>query len=145
MRYSSRILAILALVFLIFTLLTACGGGSGDSQSQTGQSVDANASSAPAQTETVQASLPQADTSASADSLVASWKQVGSPDKFVNITKTDSGYQYEDNDGKYPATFKDGKLEVKATDTDMAEAYIDSATGHLVVVFQGGMTEYEKK
>lgn len=127
---------------LLFTF-TACGGDASTSQEGTasnGQEAVATAQE-PA---TVESALPKVDTGAAADSMLGEWKDTVDNTHFSKITKTDSGYQLEDNDGKYPATFKEGKLSVKVTESDTAEAYIDTNTGHLFILFQDGLTEFAK-
>lgn len=134
----TAIACILTLVLL--TLLTACGGNSTNSTSQ--QAADqqsAGQAAAPAQT------LPKADPKATVDSLLGNWTDINSPDRFANITKTDNGYQYQDNEGTYPATFKDGVLKVQVSDTDTADTYIDTKSGHLFAVYQGSPSEFKKK
>lgn len=134
--------AILAMS-LIFSL-AACGGN--DSAA-----ADAEASveerTVPAEPDTVKEVLPEADTSSTGDVLIGSWKDISDPALLANISKIDTGYQYEDNEGVYAATFESGKLKVSVSEdaADFAEAYVNPETGHLLVLYQGGVSEFEKK
>ena len=148
---SSKILIILILVLSIPALITACGNNetsySGQESDTTLQSEDLEAS---IQSETDQVSVASevistADPKASVDSLIGNWTDINSPEYFANITKVDAGYQYEDNEGKYPATFKDGVLKVKVSDSVTADVYIDANTGHMLSVYMGTTFEYIKK
>lgn len=137
-----KYLVVFALALTLVLGLAACGGGTAsDSEAA------AVENTAPAEPATVEEALPQADTGTKADELVGSWKDISDATLFANITKTDSTYQYEDNDGKYAATFENGKLKVQvsADAADTAEAYINAETGHLLVLYQGGLSEFEKK
>lgn len=149
----SKILVILILVFTLMTGMTACGSntaGNDTTGNDTASGQQADASQTTEQTvtpeeATIEQAIPEADPEANADALIGSWKDITAADSFVNITKTEAGYQYEDNDGKCPAAFENGVLKVKASDTDTADIYIDPKTGHMITAYQGGMTEYEKK
>lgn len=145
-----KTIAILILVFMFFACMTACSGTANSSGQQNDAQQSVENTSAPENASTPEAataeeSIPAADSKASADQLIGSWKDISDENNFTNITKTDTGYQYEDNDGEYSATFENGVLKVKASDSDTAEVYIDPKTGHLLTLYQGGLTEYEKK
>jgi hypothetical protein len=150
---SSKILVILILVFALVAGMTACGNNktsSSGQQADTQQQSEAVQSSIQAETDQVAVAsevIPTVDSKASADSLIGSWKDINSPDRIVNITKTDTGYEYADNEGKYPAIFKDGVLKVKVSDSDSdtADIYVDAKTGHMLSVYQGNTSEYSKK
>lgn len=150
---SLRISALFIIVFVLFIGVVACGNNDSDAseqqtnavQSAEQTTVQTSEKNAEPVVETVEQSLPTVDSKASADELIGSWKGIDADDQFVNITKTETGYQYEDNDGIYPATFENSALKVKATDTDTADVYIDPQTGHLITAYQGGISEYEKK
>lgn len=120
-------------LLILLACLSACGG-SGASQEQTTDEGNAAVST-----------LPNPDTSATADGLLGTWTQVDSSDHSATISKTDSGYQYKDNDGTYPATFSGGILQVEVGERDFASAYIIPATGHMLTVYQGDSTEFVKK
>ena len=138
-----RYLVAIVLVVTLVSGLTACGGGG---SSEKGTEVIAE-NTAPAEPDTVEESLPQVDANSNADALLGSWKDIVDPSLFANITKTDTAYQYEDNDGTYTATFENGKLTVKVSEdgADTAEVYVDADSGHLFVLYQGGLSEFEKK
>lgn len=138
-----RIITVLALVLTLITGMTACGSSTA-SAGQTGDTQSAAQTAAP-EAATVEMTLPEADPKAGADAMLGNWKDISAAESFAIITRTDDGYQYEDNDGKYPAVFENGVLNVKATDTDTAKVYIDPKTGHLLTEYQGGLSEFEKK
>jgi foldase protein PrsA len=77
-------------------------------------------------------------------SFLGKWIDINSPEHFISITKSDKEYQFEDNDGKYPAIFKDGRLIIQISNDDTAEVYYDSASIHIFTVYQEGITEYKK-
>jgi hypothetical protein len=87
----------------------------------------------------------EADTSKKADDLVGNWVDVTDSTRFANIVKDGENYLYEDNDGKYSATFKDAVLKVEVAANDFADVYIDSASGHLVLVYGDNIAEFAKK
>lgn len=147
------IACILAVVLL--TVLTACGGNSTTSSSQQATDQQATDQQAADQQTTDQTTgyiaptfkaLPTEDPKATVDSLLGSWTGVSSSDRFANITKTDNGYQYQDNDNTYQGTFIDGILKVQVVSpTDTADVFIDVNTGHMFTVYQGDSTEFKKK
>ncbi len=120
--------------------LIACGSGQG-TEAPDGETA---AALEPA---TVEEAIPDADTGSSPDILIGSWKGISDPDSFANITKTEAGYQYEDNDDVYEAAFAEGKLKIRVSEdaADIAEAYVDTETGNLLVLYQGGLSKFEKK
>ena len=113
---------------------------SGSNSANTGAAVEESA--APPE-----AALPEVDTSSDVDVLIGNWKGISDTTLYANITKTDTAYQYEDNDGKYTATFENGKLKIPVSDdaADFAEVYVDADTGRLLVLYKGGLSEFEKK
>ena len=142
--------AILILVFALPALITACGNNDSGQQVDAQQQSEAEAvqSSIQAETDQVAAAsevIQTADTKASVDSLIGSWIDINTPERFANITKTDTEYQFEDNEGKYPATFIDGVLKVKASDSVTVDVHIDTETGHMLSVYDGNITEFSKK
>lgn len=139
-----KLLVVLVLALTLVSGLAACGGSDSAGKDATAV-VEEN--TAPAEPATVEEVLPEVDTGSNVDALVGNWKDVTDPALFANITKTDAAYQYEDNDGKYAATFENGKLKVQVSEdaADLAEVYIDTGTGHLFVLYQGGLSEFEKK
>ena len=145
---SSKMLVVFFLVFTLLVGITACGSNETASseeqeevEQQTAVQEDTDLQAA------VEQVMPTADSSASVDSLIGSWIDIDSNDRFANITKTDTGYQYEDNEGKYPATFEGGVLKVKVSNSegDTADVYIDAETGHMLVFYQDSISEHRKK
>lgn len=120
----------------------------GDQTASERPSVDEVAATAPeatAQVEVVEQTMPTVDAGASADSLIGDWIDITADDRFAKITKTETGYQYEDNDGVYEATFADGKLIVTVSDTETADVYLDAQTGHMYLIYQDNPTEFKRK
>ncbi len=153
---------VLVLVFIFSVALTACGGGNADDSTAEYASTDWSASpseslstaeaAVQAQTNqeaTVEAALPPADTEkANDENLLGTWTDINASDRYVTITKTDAGYQYEDNEGKYPATLVDGVLKVQVSEsdpTDTADVYIATESGHLLSVYQDDQAEFMRK
>lgn len=140
LKYLAAIILIIAFVFG----MTACAkSGSANGEAETAAE-DSTASPEETVAEEV---LPEVDVNSNVDELIGSWKDVSDPTLFVNISKTGTTYQYEDIDGKYEATFENGRLKVPASDdpADIAEVYIDTETRHLIVLYQGSLAEFEKK
>jgi cytoskeletal protein RodZ len=169
MKKDLRKFSVITLIFLMLmflTILSSCGStidqqiaAAGLQNSTTGQLPvadqqvstsdqlpvsDQQADSSSTDSSAEQSTLSAVDTAASADDLIGTWKDANDDTQTAKITKTDSGYELEQSDGKYPATFANGVLKVKATDTDTADVYIDKQTGHLILSYQGGITEYVK-
>jgi hypothetical protein len=144
--------ALSVLLIIILVCFSGCGNSGTDSSGtqansqQTEQTVvQSNSNANETVSEIAEETLPTADPKANGDALLGSWKDISADDIFADITKTETGYQYEDSDGKYDATFLDGVLKVKVSDTDTADVYIDPSTGHMFLSYQGGLVEYEKK
>jgi hypothetical protein len=138
---SIKILVVCILMFVLLFSVAACGSkGAESTESQT--TVAEEVSAEPA---TATQTIPTPDPAATADALVGNWVDINSPELFANITKVGEEYQYEDQDEKYVGTFKDGKLLLKVNDTETAEVYIDSKTGHMFTVYQDNPTEFSKK
>lgn len=142
---SQKIFAVLVLIFTLLAGMTACGDNNTASSGQQADVQQSTEQTVAPEAATIEQTLPAVDSKAGVDALIGSWKDISEADSFVTITKTEAGYQYEDNDGKYPATFENGVLKVKASDTDTADVYIDPETGHMFTAYQGGLLEYEKK
>lgn len=142
---SLKISVVLILVLAFLAGMTACGKNNAASADQKTDIQQTTEQADTPEEVTVEQTIPTADSNAGVDGLVGSWKDINSAENFVIITKTDTGYQYEDNDGKYPATFENGVLKVKASDIDTADVYIDTKTGHMLTAYQGGLSEYERK
>ena len=141
-----RIAVIGVLAIVIMFALFGCGGNADNSSGNAPSSGE----SVVAVTEVVEQEASDkiadaVDEKASADDLVGNWKDITDEARFVNITKTDAGYEYEDNEGKLPSEFSEGILKVKVSDTETADVYIDTASGHLFLVYQDNISEFEKK
>jgi hypothetical protein len=143
MKRSLSLIVVLVIATVFAVGLAACGG-SGSSSDESTAVVQEN--TAPAVAATVAEAVPQADTASKADALVGTWKDVSDPSSTATITKSGNDYQYADKDGTYKCTFEGGKLKVQVSGdaSDTAEAYIDTATGHLCVLYQGGLSEFQK-
>lgn len=133
-------------VLLLFTLIlligiTACS----NSEAASSQEDQAAIQEATDQQATAEQVIPKADPEASVDVLIGDWINVDLDSQFAKITKTDAGYQYEDNEGKYTATFQAGVLTVNVSDMETAEVYFDGNTQHMVSVYQGSTSEFIKK
>lgn len=89
--------------------------------------------------------LPVPDTKETVKNLLGKWIDINYDSRFINITETETGYQYEDNEGIYAATFKDGVLKVKVSDTDTAQVYFNKDSGELFSVYQTQSSVYKKK
>jgi ABC-type oligopeptide transport system substrate-binding subunit len=137
---SKKILVVCILMFVLLFSIAACG--SKDTSSTEDQTTVAEEVSAEPATATQ--TIPTPDPSATVDALLGTWVDINTPEETVNITKVGEEYQYEDKDGKYTGTFKDGKL-ILTVETETAEVYIDSKTGHMFTVYQDNPTEFSKK
>lgn len=140
-----KILIVCILVFGLLFSMAACGSKATDAIDEQASADQAAIQAATDQQATVEQEIPTADPAATVDALIASWVDINSPDKFANITKEGDAYQYEDNDAKYPATFADGVLKVKVSDTETADVYIDAKSGHMFSVYEQSPTEFKKK
>lgn len=136
---SNKFLVVCILIFVLLTSLAACGSSSSDSSTEVSTVAEA------AQPGTAETVIPTADAAATVDGLIASWQDINSADRFANITKVGDAYQYEDNDGKYTGTFSAGKLVVTVSETETADVFVDSKTGHMFLIYQGTPTEFKKK
>jgi hypothetical protein len=142
-----KLLVVGMLMTVMLLAFAGCGGSDSGDSAAADSAVE---STAPAEAETVeQAATEQiaeaANTQTKAEDLVGSWVDVNAADRFVNIAADGAAYSYEDNEGKLAATFEEGVLKISVSDTDKADAYIDAATGHLMVVYQDNISEYAKK
>lgn len=139
---SKKILIIFGVLLILIISISACGNSNNEADKQ-----QASIQNATDQHETVEQAIAEPDSKENMDSLLGDWIDINAKDCFAQITKVGTDYQYEDNDGKYAGTFKDGILKVKVTDsdTDTADVYIDATTGHMVLVYQNCTTEFEKK
>lgn len=145
---SLKLLVVGMLVAMMVLSLAGCGGGtdaSGDSTAAV-----APEGTPPVEAETVVQAVTEqiaeaVDTGTKVDEIVGEWVDVNAPDRFAKITLDGTAYIYEDNEGKYPATFESGVLKLKVSDTDTADVYIDPASGHLMMVYLDNISEFNKK
>lgn len=86
-----------------------------------------------------------ADVETTVDEFEGSWVGVDDATLFVNITKAGDQYEYEDNDGKYQASFSEGILKVVVAENDTADVYVDKESGNLVLVYMDSTIQYVKK
>jgi hypothetical protein len=143
MKIRRSIFAVVLIIALI-TLLSACGSSSDSSSSAASEAMKGTGpvAAASSQLSAEAMSTPAPDKAENAESLIGKWVQSGDASKFANITKTDSGYQYEDNDGKYTATFKDGALDVAVDTSSTAKVYVDAKTGNLILEYDKTITRF---
>lgn len=73
-----------------------------------------------------------------------SWVSTEHSSDWANITANGSSYIWEDNEGKYPAEYKDGFLAIN-TGFGTALASINKDTGNMEVTFLGDKEVYKKK
>ena len=136
-----KAILILTLVLVVSVIgLTACGNSGANATDNSAEKATVEALPSTAQEDYL-----GLDPKASADGLIGNWVEVNESERFTNITKTETGYEYEDNEGKCSATFADGILKVKVSDSETAEVYIDKETGHLLAIYQGVTSEFSKK
>lgn len=146
MKTTKKILIICMTALVLTFTFVACGVGSSELEviPTDEQSVQQQSEGKPDKEVVTQEPAVQ-DTNVDASDLTGSWTDVSDGSRFVNITQDGDEYVYEDNEGKLPAGYKDGALEVKLSDTDTAKVYIDKSTGHLMLVYQDNMSEFKKK
>lgn len=145
---SIRALAVSTALFVLLAGLAACADNTGDTGDSSGQPSSQQAGEEKAeapQVATVEQVIEAPDTGADVDSLIGSWIDITSEDRFVNITKNGDEYQYEDNEGILPATFQDGVLKLKVSDTETADVYINPENGYLTLVYLDNISEFKKK
>jgi hypothetical protein len=147
MKTKRMLVVFISLIFILVTF-TACGGNSSSEQVSSDQQVSGNVTGSQSDTDAqavANQDVPVPDPKVSADGLIGSGTDISSPDRFITIVKSGEEYQVEDNEGKYPGTFKDGVLSIQVTDLDKAEIFVDPKSGHLFSFFQYNQTEYKKK
>lgn len=79
------------------------------------------------------------------DTFIGEWQEGEAQDRLVTISKTDSGFEYKDNEGAYPATFAEGVLKLNVAENDYAKVFIDSKSGKIYLSYQDSLTELIKK
>lgn len=147
-----RLFTICVLVIALLVVLCACGSKSDTQAANEAQAASQSEQEAAIQAQTnqqatVEVVVPTANAAATVDDLLGSWTDINSPDRFANVTKVESSYQFEDNDGKCLGDFKDGILKIKVSDGDgdTADAYFDAKTGHMFLEYKGDISEFKKK
>lgn len=144
-----NLLVVFIVLALIFSL-SACGGKDNSSPeslalSEADQQAAADKLAAEAE------KIPEPDTKSSStaniDNLLGEWNDVSDSTRFVKVTKEGDLYKYEDNDGSYSGTAKDGVLTIQISDAanDTAMVFMDPETKNLVTNYQGDIYEYSKK
>lgn len=162
MKTLMRMLAIVLLLGMMVSL-AACGGESaGDSGTVQEETTAADTSeqetsadTAASTTDEVKAEIvvekpadnpiPSVDPSLTDASILGEWTDIEDAARFAKITKTDSGYQYEDNEGSYAGEFKDGALLLNVSDTDTVQVYFDVSSQNLISIYQGTPSRFKKK
>ena len=153
----------IVIVFLMIFSLAACGGDNAE------ESASAAAVSSEVQKEVIKelaekaAEVPVPDTQAAAsadaaadvneaesssiEKLLGDWTDVNDVSRIVKITENAGQYDYEDADGKYPGTYKDGILTITISDAenDTAMVFLDVKTGNMVTNYQGDIYEFSRK
>jgi hypothetical protein len=140
MKKNRLIIALLLAVVLVITF-TACGNKDDEGNDEV---VEETISATPVP-ETAEQALPEADTKATVDALLGEWVDIGDATRFAKITKTDSAYEYEDNEGKYPATFEEGMLKVTVGEGMVADVFIQPDTSNMVTKYEDNISEFKKK
>ena len=135
-----KVIALILVVMLAATLFISCGAkNEGETTTGEGSVVGDVSSESSAPTLNI-------DTKATVDTILGSWVDVSDSSRFANITKSEDGnYTWEDNEGKYKATFKEGALTINVNDSETATAYYDAKSGQLVCVYGGQETRFTKK
>jgi hypothetical protein len=128
----------LILIGILIIGLIGCGSKSSDKTEN-----DKSSSVSAAALTNANTSVPSANVTV--DNILGSWVDIKDETRFGNITKTDTGYQFEDNDGKYPGKYIEGVLQIKVTETDLADIYYNAGEAHLILDFQGDVTKFKKK
>ncbi len=139
--------AVLATILML--TLAGCGSG-GDNSGASDARTTAAEISVPAESQVIEQAVTEqiaeeADAKGSVREILGDWVDVATADRFANITENGGAYQYEDNEGKYPAEFVDGVLKVKLNETDTADVYIDMGSGNLKLIFQDNISEFKRK
>lgn len=136
-----KLIGVLIMVTIISIYFSACGNNnSGNNSTEpVGKEVEVIIP------EPTPEPTPAPVSTATDDTVIGEWVDINSSDCFVKITQIGDSYQYEDNDGQYPATYKDGILTVNVTDTDTAKVFVDANSKHLFTEFQGNKAELRKK
>lgn len=136
MKIFFRVLNLIVISLVIVSLI-GCGSKASDSGN-----TDKMSSASAAALTNANTSVP--DASVTVDNLLGNWVDIKDATRFAKITKTDAGYQYEDNDAKYQGVYAEGVLQIKVTETDTGDVYFDDKQGMLILDFQGDVTKFKK-
>jgi hypothetical protein len=139
------ILSVYLFVVMIFFTLAACSVVSTDAELHSLDKATEQQDETKPEKAVVAQEFASPDSDADSVDLTGSWADINDMSRFINITKSGEEYVYEDNEGKLQTAYKDGVLEVKVSDTDIAKVYLDKSTGHLLMVYQDNLSEFEKK
>ena len=78
------------------------------------------------------------------DRLVGEWVDVEYPSRYAIVTKRGDAYTWEDNEGKYPAVYKDEMLKI-STGFGEAVAFYDEETGYMILQYMGLESKFKRK
>lgn len=160
MLKKSRILALLMAIMLLTMLFAGCNSKKTEN-TDTDTSVEDKATDEDTdatddteatdseETEQVELTFPEADKTATVDSILGNWVESGNPDNKVTIkASTEAGrYDFSDKDGTYTGDFKEGVLTLTISDTpdDIASVLYDKATDMLYSKYMDSITTYTKE
>ncbi len=160
-----KVTGAIILAVLLLVSVTACGSNQGSNSRESSLSLEeqkavmdklaAEATEVP-HPETMpsagETSAPAADAGvqvgvARAEQLLGTWLDATNEDRTAKISKDGDTFLFEDNEGKYQGTFKDGVLILKISEdeNDTARVFIDSKIQHLVMDYQGDIYEFNRK
>lgn len=67
-----------------------------------------------------------------AEKYIGEWENIKSSSRFAKIYKVGDSYVWEDNEGKYPASFKDRKLKVSSPFGELDVLYLEESD-HIII------------
>lgn len=145
-------------LLIVLTVLSACGSNQNKSTESNGSSNDGSemndsvAENDDTGNRTENITLSKPNPNATVDQLLGEWVDIDSPDRWVLISEkpNDMAYPYyfEDNEGKYKASFETGELKVvlsQAIDFNYMSVFFDEALGNMVYVYEGEVSKFSKK
>jgi len=75
--------------------------------------------------------------------FAGSWVNTENPQEWAKITESGSSFVWEDDEGKYPAKYKD---DILAIDTGFGTAFASiNKDGNMETTFMGSKDTYKKK
>ncbi|OPX42008.1 hypothetical protein CLHUN_41230 [Ruminiclostridium hungatei] len=151
MKNGKIVVAVFAAAFLLF--ISGCGSNLYEVKdarevppaSATNPEVQSEAAAAEDTAEEVIPPIPVPDRERVEEKLTGKWLCIDEAGRYAAIAKSGNTYVYEDNEGKYPAVFKAGVLEIKVSESETAKAYLDENTGNLILEYQESMWEYSRE